>query len=61
MIDLIPLVFMASVENIGTIRNLPKIYRQGEIGREGHKVQIRKPDKFLTPELSTKVEFLKTP
>ncbi len=52
---------MASVENIGTIRNLPKIYRQGEIGREGHKVQIRKPDKFLTPELSTKVEFLKTP
>ena len=25
------------------------------------KVQIRNPDKFLTPELSAKVEFLKTP
>ncbi len=74
---------MPAQGNIVTIRNLSKLYRQGEINvtaldksyegfvrklrrkraaRKGPlqiKVQIQQPDKFLTPELSAKVEFLK--
>jgi len=61
-------------DNVVTVRNLTKIYRQGdmndgymaEIAPEASrqkgtlqvKVQIGSPDKFLTPELSARVDFI---
>lgn len=53
-------------EPIVQIRHLTKVYGHGEIALEANrskgslrlKVQVANPDRFLTPELTAKVDFL---